>query len=43
MPPLVLVVDDETILADSIATYLERHAYAATVARSGEEAIRTAE
>ncbi len=43
MPPLVLVVEDEAILGDSIATYLERHAFATAVARSGEEGIRLAE
>jgi DNA-binding NtrC family response regulator len=43
MPPLVLVVEDETILADSIAIYLERHAYATAVAHSGEEAARLIE
>lgn len=43
MPALVLVVEDETILADSISIYLERHAYASAVARSGEEALRMAE
>lgn len=43
MPPLVLVVEDEIILGDSISMYLERHAYATAVARSGEEAIRMAE
>ncbi len=43
MPPLVLVVEDETILADSISIYLERHAYASAAARSGEEALRMAE
>lgn len=43
MPRLVLVVDDETILGDSISVYLERHAYATAVARSGEEAVRLAE
>jgi DNA-binding NtrC family response regulator len=37
---LVLVVEDETILGDSIRTYLEHHGYAAMVARSGEEALR---
>jgi len=40
MPPLVLVVEDETILGDSIAVYLERHGYATSLARSGEEALR---
>jgi len=40
MPPLVLVVEDETILGDAIAVYLERHGYATSVARSGEDALR---
>ncbi len=40
---MVLVVEDETILGNSISVYLERHAYATTIARSGEEAIRLAE
>jgi len=40
VPPLILVVEDETILGDAIAVYLERHGYAASVARSGEEALR---
>lgn len=43
MPPLVLVVEDEAILADSISIYLERHAYTTAVARSGEEAVRLTE
>ncbi len=42
MPPLVLIVEDETILGDSISTYLGRHAYATTVARSGEDGVRLA-
>jgi len=43
MPPLVLIVEDETILGDSIATYLEHHSYASALARSGEEGLRLAE
>ncbi|HSB81575.1 MAG TPA: sigma-54 dependent transcriptional regulator, partial [Candidatus Methylomirabilis sp.] len=43
MPPLVLVVEDEVILGDSISVYLERHDYVTSVARSGEEALRLAE
>jgi DNA-binding NtrC family response regulator len=43
MSPLILVVEDETILGDSICTYLEHHGYTAAVARSGEEGIRLAE
>jgi two-component system, NtrC family, response regulator AtoC len=41
--PLVLVVEDETILGDSIALYLERQGFTALLARSGEEALRLAE
>ena len=40
MTALVLVVEDEVILGDSIRAYLEHHGYAAVVARSGEEALR---
>lgn len=40
MPALVLIVEDETILAEAIALYLERHAYTAVVAASGEEGLR---
>jgi two-component system response regulator AtoC len=40
MPPLVLVVEDETILGDAVAVYLERNGYATAVARSGEDALR---
>lgn len=43
MPPLVLIVEDETILGDSISTYLERHGYGTAVSRSGEDGIRLAE
>ncbi len=43
MPPVVLIVEDETILGDSIAIYLERHGYAPAVARSGKEGLRLAE
>jgi DNA-binding NtrC family response regulator len=43
MPNLILVVEDETILGDSICTYLEHHGYATLVARSGAEGIRLAE
>ena len=43
MPPLVLVVEDETILGDSIGVYLERSGFATALARSGEEAIKLAE
>lgn len=43
MSHLVLVVDDETILAESISVYLQRHGYATMVAFSGEDGIRSAE
>jgi DNA-binding NtrC family response regulator len=43
MPSLVLVVEDETILGDSISVYLGRHGLATALARSGEEAIKLAE
>ncbi len=43
MPPLVLIVEDETILGDSISTYLERHGFASAVVRSGEDGVRLAE
>ena len=43
MAPLILVVEDETILGDSICTYLEHHRYATAVARSGEAGVRLAE
>ena len=43
MPPLILVVEDETILGDSICAYLEHHGYATAIARSGEEGLRLAE
>ena len=42
VPPLILIVEDEVILADSIATYLERHAYATAVAYTGEDGLRLA-
>ena len=43
MPPLILIVEDETILGDSICTYLEHHGYLTAVARSGEDGVRLAE
>ncbi len=43
MSPLILVVEDEAILGDSICAYLEHHGYTTAVARSGEEGIRLAE
>jgi DNA-binding NtrC family response regulator len=42
VPPLILIVEDEVLLADSIAIYLERHAYATEVAYTGEEGLRLA-
>src|SRR5262245_48211992 len=39
----VLVVDDERILADSIAAYLEHHGFSTVVAFSGEDGIARAE
>lgn len=43
MSNLILVVEDETILGDSICTYLEHHGYVTMVARSGSEGVRLAE
>jgi two-component system, NtrC family, response regulator AtoC len=43
VPPLVLVVEDEKILAESICIYLERNGYAVGVANSGEDGLRLAE
>ena len=43
MPPLVLVVEDETILGESISVYMERHGLATALARSGEEALKLVE
>lgn len=42
MLPLVLVVEDEKILAESISIYLERDGYATAVAHSGEDGVRMA-
>jgi len=42
MQPLVLIVEDEVLLADCIATYLACHAYATAVAYTGEEGLRLA-
>jgi DNA-binding NtrC family response regulator len=41
--PLVLVVEDEKILGESIGIYLERHGHTAAIARSGEDGLRLAE
>ena len=38
--PIVLIVDDDRILADSIAELLVRDAYVARTARSCEEALQ---
>ena len=43
MPPLILIVEDEKILADSMALYLERHAYATAVVYAGEDSLQLAE
>ena len=40
MPSLVLVVEDEQILAESVCIYLGRHGYATARAESGEAALR---
>jgi DNA-binding NtrC family response regulator len=42
VPPLILIVEDEAILGDSIATYLTHHGYATARAASGEEALARA-
>src|SRR5215831_12229486 len=43
MPPLVLIVEDEVILAEAIALYLERSAYTTVIAASGEEGLHRVE
>jgi DNA-binding NtrC family response regulator len=43
MTPLVLVVEDETILRESMGAYLEHHGYGTALAESGEEGLRLAE
>lgn len=43
MVPLILVIEDETVLAEAISTYLQRHAYTTSVTASGEDGLRTAE
>jgi CheY-like chemotaxis protein len=40
--PLVLVVDDETFIADTIALILKQSGFTVIVARSGEEAVQIA-
>ena len=43
MTPLVLIVEDESILRESMGTYLEHHRYGTALAESGEEGLRLAE
>jgi len=43
MSVLVLIVEDEPVLARAIATFLERHGLATVTAGSGEDALRLAE
>jgi DNA-binding NtrC family response regulator len=43
MTPVVLVVEDESILASSISVYLERHGCSTIVAGCGEDGIRASE
>jgi CheY-like chemotaxis protein len=40
--PVVLVVDDESVIADTVAEILSRSGYAAMTAYDGEEALETA-
>jgi DNA-binding NtrC family response regulator len=40
--PVVLVVDDESIIADTVAEILSRNGYAATTAYDGEDALEMA-
>ena len=39
---LILIVEDEKILAESMAVYLERHGHATMVAHAGEDGLRMA-
>jgi CheY-like chemotaxis protein len=39
-PPLVLIVDDEKAICDSLAAFLEDEGMRTAVAHSGEEALR---
>ena len=41
--PRVLIVDDERVIADTLALILAKNGYATSVAYSGEEAVRLAE
>ena len=43
MPPLILIVEDEKILSESMSVYLERHAYATMIVHAGEDGVRMAE
>ena len=43
MPPLILIIEDEKILAESMSIYLEHHGYATAVAHAGEDGLRMAE
>ncbi|MGA3033152.1 MAG: response regulator [Terracidiphilus sp.] len=40
--PVVLVVDDESVIADTVAAILSRNGYVAMTAYDGEEALETA-
>ena len=40
--PLILIVEDEKILAESMSVYLERHGFATMVAHTGEDGVRMA-
>ena len=42
MPSLILIVEDEKILAESMSVYLEHHGYSTVVAHSGEDGLRLA-
>jgi DNA-binding response OmpR family regulator len=41
--PRVLIVDDESVIADTLALILSKNGYAVSVAYSGEDAVRLAE
>jgi two-component system, NtrC family, response regulator AtoC len=41
--PLILIVEDEKILAESMSEYLEHHGYATAIAHAGEDGVRLAE
>ena len=42
MPPLVLIIEDEKILAESMSIYLGHHGYTTAVVHAGEDGIRLA-